>query len=292
MNLNTNYLITFKKLIEVQSFTKTAKLLNMTQPGVSQHIKFLETYFDTPLLKKHGKSFELTRHGEKVLAYTKKIFNDHDQFLNSFNEDEPFMGTCRFSSPGSFGIKMYDFLLKYNQKYPKLSINFFYSPNITVEKDLLAGTIDLGFMSTPPKDPSLESKIIDQEKLCLVAPAKLKNTSFQSLKELGFIYHPDGVEMGHQILTLNFPKEYRGMDKIKVSGGTNQITRILEPVALGVGFTVLPEFACRAFKKQKSIQYIPLKKEIKNEIYVVYKKYKPLAIRFENILSAFEATKT
>ncbi|MFT6927030.1 MAG: DNA-binding transcriptional LysR family regulator [Psychromonas sp.] len=33
------WLNTFKTLIEVGHFTQTAEKLNMTQPGVSQHIK-------------------------------------------------------------------------------------------------------------------------------------------------------------------------------------------------------------------------------------------------------------
>lgn len=287
MDININFLKTLTKLAEVGSFTKTAKILNMTQPGVSQHIKWLEDYFKVTLLKKHGKSFELTREGEKIFSYAKDLFREHQEFLSSFKEDDPYKGLCRFASPGSFGIKMYSFLLKYNKQHPDLTINYFYAPNTTIEKELLSGELDMGFMSTSPKDSSLDAKAIDKEKICLVAPSSLKDSSFKGLSNLGFIYHPDGPSMAHQVFSLNYPKEFKGIDKIKVSGGNNQISRILEPVALGIGFTVLPEFACKAFLHQKKLQYIHLKKEIVSTIFSVTKKYKPLPKRFDRIIEKF-----
>lgn len=287
MELNVHFLKTFITLVEVKSFTKTAQKLNMTQPGVSQHIKWLEEYFNTQLLNKFGKKFELTAEGKKVYEYALALFSQHDHFLESFKVDHPYEGMCRLSSPGSFGMKMYSFLLEYNKKFPDLCIHYFYAPNMAIEKDLLADQIDIGFMSVAPKDPSLTATAIDKEKLMLVVPSRFRGEEFSDLLELGFIYHPDGPVMAHELLSLNYPKEYRGMDQIKMKGANNQITRILEPVALGLGFTVLPEFACLAFKNQKAIRYLPLKKEIVGKIYAVKKKFRPLPSRYDKILEHY-----
>ncbi|OUR94211.1 hypothetical protein A9Q84_18080 [Halobacteriovorax marinus] len=145
----------------------------------------------------------------------------------------------------------------------------------------------MGFMSTAPKDSSLKATAIDKEKFCLVVPVNLKDCSFVGMSEIGFIYHPDGLSMAHEVFSLNYPSVYKGMDKIKVSGSINQITRILEPVAQGIGFTVLPEFACRDFSKQKRLKYIPLKKNIISTIFAVSKKYRNLPKRCDEILQSF-----
>lgn len=289
MDINLNFLKTFVTLAKVGNFTKTAKILNMTQPGVTQHIKWLEHYFEVPLFNKYGKSYELTWKGEKILAYAEDLFKDHQEFLSSFKEDDPYKGFCRFASPGSFGIKMYSFLLKYNSKHSDLAIKYYYAPNTTIEKELLSNVLDMGFMSIAPKDPLLTADPIEKEKICLIAPSSLRSTSFKKLSELGFIEHPDGPAMAHQLFSLNYPKEYKGMDKMKITGGINQITRILEPVSQGIGFTVLPEFACKTFPNQKKIQYISLQHEIINTIYAVRKKFKPLPSRFEKIIETYKA---
>ena len=64
--LNPIWLNTFKTLVDVGHFTKTAELLHMTQPGVSQHINKLEAACGYPLIKRFNKKFELTIYGRKV----------------------------------------------------------------------------------------------------------------------------------------------------------------------------------------------------------------------------------
>lgn len=46
---------TFYSLVKTKNMTLTAKMLNMTQPGVSKHIKFLEEKLDTKLIDIVGK---------------------------------------------------------------------------------------------------------------------------------------------------------------------------------------------------------------------------------------------
>lgn len=40
---------TFLSLCETQSYTKTAEHLHLTQPSVTQHIKYLEHFYQCPL---------------------------------------------------------------------------------------------------------------------------------------------------------------------------------------------------------------------------------------------------
>lgn len=47
---------TFLALCETGSYTKTAELLSMTQPAVSQHIKFLEEYYQVELIAQKEKA--------------------------------------------------------------------------------------------------------------------------------------------------------------------------------------------------------------------------------------------
>ncbi|MCD3351422.1 LysR family transcriptional regulator [Clostridium botulinum D/C] len=67
-----NKLITFLTLAKVRNYTKTAEILNLTQPAVSQHIKFLEEYYGMKFIKKQGKNSLLTEEGEEFLEYVRE----------------------------------------------------------------------------------------------------------------------------------------------------------------------------------------------------------------------------
>lgn len=55
---------TFLQLCETRSYTKTAKLLDITQPSVTQHIKYLQRRYQCKLFSYEGKTLRLTPEGE------------------------------------------------------------------------------------------------------------------------------------------------------------------------------------------------------------------------------------
>lgn len=68
-----NRLDTFLTLCETGNYTRTAEILNMTQPAVSQHINFLEDYYEVILISEKGKNFSLTEEGEALQQYLKTL---------------------------------------------------------------------------------------------------------------------------------------------------------------------------------------------------------------------------
>ncbi len=285
--INPVFLRTFLSLAETKSFTKTANILHMTQPGVSQHLKWLEDYFETPLIAREGKQFELTDQGRKLLSYGVTLFDDHQQFKNSLGKDDPHAGVCRFASPGSFGIKMYSFLLELNKRHPKLVMNYSYAPNQTIVRDVLEDRVDIGFVTRKPEESILGVEIIEEEELRLIVPAKFSDESFRGLQSLGFINHPDGFHHASRLLQENFPKDFRGMQEFPLRGFINQITRILEPVSMGLGFTALPEFAYNSFSGKPKPKVFPLKKSVTDPVYKIYKKHRSLPSRFDFIFEEY-----
>ena len=67
---------TFLALCEIKSYTKTAEYLHITQPAVSQHIKYLENLYNGKLFTYTGKELSLTDRGRKLYDYTKRIAVD------------------------------------------------------------------------------------------------------------------------------------------------------------------------------------------------------------------------
>lgn len=284
--INTVFLNTFRVLAETSSFVDTAKKLRMTQPGVSQHLKNLEDYFGCTLVVRKGRLFQLTEEGMRVKAYSDDLFATHDTFKSTLTVDDPHVGACHIASPGSFGLKLYTHLLELGAQHANLSIHMTVAPSLSVIRGILEGTYQLGFVNETPEDPMLIAKKVSEEQLLLVTPQSAKASTYADLVALGFTSHPDGFAYANRLLALNFPKEFRSISEFKHRGHINQINRILDPIAHGLGFTVIPEFAFKAYPNPKKLNVMPLKKQLFDPVYAVHKKFVTLPARYEFVLKS------
>lgn len=71
--------LTFLTLCKTLSYTKTAEVLNMTQPAVSQHMKYLQEYYQVPLFFYEGKKLNLTPKGKILYEFVTTIAADNNQ---------------------------------------------------------------------------------------------------------------------------------------------------------------------------------------------------------------------
>lgn len=67
---------TFLALCSHGSFTKAAEHLHITQPAVSQHIKFLEEYYDCKLFDTSNRKIQLTQQGKLLKEFAITVFSD------------------------------------------------------------------------------------------------------------------------------------------------------------------------------------------------------------------------
>lgn len=79
-----NYkLSTFLELCETKNYTKTAEKLHMTQPAVTQHIKYLEQYYGTKLFYyDEKKRLHLTDQGRLLRSYAQSVQADSEIIKN------------------------------------------------------------------------------------------------------------------------------------------------------------------------------------------------------------------
>lgn len=282
--INPDFLKTFLTLAETKHFTETAKRLHMTQPGVSQHIKKVEEYFGTPLLGRQGKTFHLTEAGKEVAAYGQRLFDDHRRFQEGLRTDDPHTGKLRFSSPGSIALKLFDTMLAQRKKHRGLTLEMLVAPNASIVEYVKREVVDVGFMSIEPKDPTVDVELFAKEEILLALPKGKRATSLAVLKELGYVNHPDGYAYAPPLLSKNFPDEFTGLGDIPVAVQINQLNRILDPVAEGIAFAILPETACERYHRRKEIQVVRLPKRVEEPIYKVTRRSEKLPSRYALLL--------
>ena len=285
--LNPNWLKTFVTLIDVGHFTKTAEKLLMTQPGVSQHINKLEKSCGHSLIIRDKKSFEVTEQGRLVYQYALALVASEHQLLEQLAFDNPFAGDCTLACSGALALQLYPQLLNLQLEHSQLIIKLKAAPNYQILNEIQLGMVDLGIITDLPNQRLFEVRELGREQLCLVLPAAIDTDEYGGnlLSELGLIDHPDA----EHYLSLYFAQSqesnfsHLSIKEIPVTGYVNQISQILQPVAMGLGFTVLPKSVVDTFAEPQYLKIFNPKKPVIETLYQVKKKNRVLAARFATL---------
>ncbi|WP_411820384.1 LysR family transcriptional regulator [Hyphococcus formosus] len=283
--LNSKWLETFTVLCETAHFTRAASRLNMTQPGVSQHLRNLEEQVGQPLITKQGKSFTLTPAGEAVFAVGQKRRKEEDGLFELITEDDPHSGEVVIASSGSFAMLLYPALIKAMQKAPHLVLKLEATPQNKIIEGVIGGDFDLGIVSQEPSNPRIEGNFLGREELCLVAPAGTarEKITLAALDRLGFIAHPDGFTYADELFLKNFPTSYAGSESLRVRAYINQISQIPSPVAEGIGYTLLPRSGVDSFPNRDKLEVLPLEHSCHHDLWLIQKLGRQMPRRADNV---------
>jgi DNA-binding transcriptional LysR family regulator len=285
--INPVWLRSFCTLVEVGHFTRTAENLHMTQSGVSQQVRKLEEYLGQQLLIREGKRFTLTTAGDRLYHEGQKLILSLSDLEQQVGLDPSHEGIVRVASPGSVGLKLYPHLLGLQKRYPKLVIDYRFAPNSDIEKLIAEHKVDIGIMTSLSTLSEVSLKAIAEEELLLVTPNDITEPSWEQLLALGFIDHPDGAYHASQLLSVNF-SQFQHANQFKHSGFSNQINLILEPVSMGLGFTVLPSHAVEAFKEANKVTVHQLTHRVMESLYLGTHRNKFTPNRIKTVISEAE----
>ncbi|ARP85397.1 LysR family transcriptional regulator [Bordetella genomosp. 9] len=271
------WLRTFAVLAELRHFTRTADRLGLTQAAVSQHVRHLEQELG-PLLVRRPRQIELTPAGEALLQYCRDVERAGQHLRQRLGSTDAAHGDISIVTPGSIGLALYPLLLDLQQLRPGLAIRHRFAPDVEVLEAVLQNRYELGVLTMKPDDPRLAAEPFAEEPLELVAPADARIEQWDDLVRLGFIDHPDGQAMASRLLSRRFPGA-PGIRDVPVRGFSNQVGLILEPVARGLGFTVLPRYANRAFRRQHAIQIVECGTPVVDRLWLIHRSEWPLSPR-------------
>lgn len=283
---NPIWLRSFIAVAHSGSFTRAAEALDLTQAAVSQHLQRLEAQYGLLLIRR-PRQLELTPRGRILLEFALEQEQALQRLQSALSDDDAEQGALRLATPGSSGLLLYPLLLEQQQRFPGLTLQHRFAPTAEIIAAVLESRVDIGLITEPVSDPRLERVPFASEPLCLVLPAAATGSSWNDLMQLGFIDHPDGQHMARRLLARLHPGER--VDALPQRGFTNQISLILEPVARGLGFTVLPHFAVAAFANQQAIRIETGTPAILDTLYLIHRAEWPLAARYRRLLPLLQA---
>lgn len=280
--INPQRLRTFTTLADLGSFTQTAVRLGLTQAAVSQHMRHLEDQLGVLFIRR-SRQLEITPAGEALLDYCREIERLDQRLQLRLSQADADCGEIGLISPGSIGLALYPALLDFQQAHPGLVVRHRFAPDSEVLEAVLQNRYELGLVTLKPDDPRIAADIFTEEPLELVAPAGAQVDGWPDLVRLGFIDHPDGQAMANRLLSRRFPGKAL-IRELPRHGFSNQIGLILEPVARGLGFTVLPRYARQAFARQEAIFVVPGEVKVIDQLWLIHRAEWPLSNRAVRVL--------
>ena len=294
--LNPLWLQTFVSLVESGSFTRTAQLRFMTQPGVSQHVKKLEQACDAELLVRLGKGVELTEQGRKVYQYAMTLQQHEDKLLDSLKFDSPFEGRCSIACSGALAQRIYPAVLLLQSQHPRLCIELEVAPQSNILQGIAQSHIDLGISTKRDDNDNFSYQSCGSEPLGLMLPAeRADNTDsvdiVTTLQSLGLIQHPDALHYLNLYFSHCGDAALAACDPaiFKRSGRINQLSQILLPVSMGLGFTVLPASTLLQFSEAAKVAMYQAPQPVVEPLYFVQSRHRQLAARYDTLKTAILA---
>lgn len=281
--LNPQWLQTFVALTELGNFTRAAERLRITQAAVSQHLRQLEDKLGL-LVIRHTRGVELTPAGHALLDYCREIEVADSKLQLRLSDNDDVGGEIGLISPGSIGLALFPMLLDLQQRYPNWKFRHRFAPDPEVISAVLANQYELGLVTLKPDDSRLAASKFAREPLELVVPAHETAHDWSDLQRLGFIDHPDGRAMADRLLSRRFPRN-PGVASLPRHGFSNQVGLILEFVARGLGFTVIPRYARMVFQKSADINVIECGAPVVDTLWLIHRAEWPLPMRCQRAIA-------
>lgn len=255
----------FCTVAETKSFSKTSRIVHLSQPAVSLQIQALEEFFEVKLFDRSESMISLTTAGEVLYKQAKHI-------LEHYNEIEKEIGKITGTIKGGVTVgastTLGNYLLPriiidFKRKHPKIKINMLVGNTKKIEDLLTSGFIDLGLVAGEISKAKLKSETLMSDELMLIIPRKhpwagKKAVSILDITREPFIMREEGsgtrqkIEEFFSLYGLNS----RNMHISMVLGSTESIK---EAVEAGIGISIISKCAVQKEVEDGRLNIVALK---------------------------------
>lgn len=287
---------TFLTVCQYMNFTRASEKLNITQPAVSQHIRFLERHYNTRLFRYEGKKLQLTEAGEILRNASLTMMHDEISMQNEMTradgEREIRFGATRTVGDALMGRILEGYLLK----YPDARIHM----EVENTKELLVrldgGEIDFALVEGFFKKSEYDfQKYSDEKYIAVCSP------------EYQFCGGTDCIEdlFGERLLlrekgsgTREVLERYLDARNLSVSDfmrvtEAGSLQTIKELTKAGCGITFLYEVAVRDELERGTLREIPLKDfHVSHEFTFIWRRGSIYADQYREVFRRFSERQT
>lgn len=257
-------LITFLTVAKIKNFTKAGEILNLTQPAVSQHIKFLEEHYQVNLIRKIGRGTELTEEGEILFRYAENLEILSRSLEADLKNKAAIRKVYNVGATMTIGGYVLPYILgEYKNQYENIDIILQVNNTKEITEKLLNRKIDLALVEGPfDKKKFNYQKLKDDELVLAVSPkhsfCKKESVDLEEVIEGRLILREKGsgtraifekklAELAYDLENLNIYMEL---------GSINAIKSLVEA---NLGYTIISKEAIKREMELGTITIVPIK---------------------------------
>ncbi|NLK08610.1 MAG: LysR family transcriptional regulator [Firmicutes bacterium] len=166
-------LTAFITLAKYRNYTKTAEILHLTQPAVTQQIQYLERFYGVKLFVRHRTGVHLTPEGELFLAYANKVDSLARQVKRALHNQASIPRKQRIGATLTIGEYVLPAILsKHRRMYPNTDVSMSVQNTDTILERLDQAHLDLGLIEGLFNKKKYEYHLLKKDRLVLAASPK------------------------------------------------------------------------------------------------------------------------
>jgi DNA-binding transcriptional LysR family regulator len=242
MNIET--LRIFCDVVQCQSFSRGAKINEVSQSAATQSVRRVEEHFGVQLVDRTKRPFVLTPEGQACYEGFRELLELYDSVetrVRSLRSE--ISGLVRVAAIYSVGLHdmsccMQDFM----RRYPKAKVRLEYLRPNKVYDAVLSGEVDLGIVSYPTPTPELGVIPLRSELMVIVCPpdhplTRLQAVTADQLQGADFVAFDRDLSIRKEVDRY---LRHRSID-IHIIMEFDNIETIKQAIKIGAGISILPE---------------------------------------------------
>jgi DNA-binding transcriptional LysR family regulator len=223
-----------------RSFSKAADLLHLTQPGVSMHIKELETNAGLPLFERIGRKLYVTEAGQELLTRAREI-------LRALKEAEDTLDGLKGLRRGRINLAVVStakyfvpqLLARFGRDFPELEIRLAVNNRNSVIEQLAANEVDLAIMGRTPDSLDTVAEPFAQNPHVIIASpthrlAAVRHIGIDTVAAESFIVREPGS--GTRLAMQQFFEDMQVVCNVGMEMASNETIKQAVMAGMGVSF--------------------------------------------------------
>ncbi len=294
--MDLRHLETFVKIGELNSFTKAAEELYITQPTVSKQIVDLESYFGVKLIDRTKRQVTLTRAGEILFKYGRDFMALRKETVDAM---EAFKGLKKgvvivgaSTIPGIYILPQV--LNIFRKQYDGIQIKLIVSDSKDITDKMEQGLIDVGFVGARDNSKKLEFRKLFEDTIVIIAPHGYPSSiALDNIKKYPFIMREQGSGTRNFFYSALKNAGINPLTDLQIVAELTDTEAIKEAVKSGMGISCVSKMAVNGAISQGDIIVMRVKgmEELRRSFYLVSRKGKSLLPQVKALIEIIDRWK-
>jgi len=247
MRISLKQLIVFDAVARLNSVSKAAEDISLSQSATSMSLAELENHLGAPLFNRHGKRLNLNDYGRWLQPKAKQLLVQAKEIELS-SQGNILQGNLKIGASSTIGnYFLPSFIAAFVDKHPQINIHLEVANTEQIVSGMQNLNFDIGLIEGPSHAPLLNTKIWKNDELVIFSSpthplANKKQVTTTELQAAQWILREQGSGT-REIFSLATQKTLMN-PKVKLELGNSEAVKLA--VKTGIGLGCLSQLAIQA----------------------------------------------